>query len=204
MSIKMYINKGWKHFPSVFTKEEIEPILAIGLDMRKTTEEFSTWSGISCAGRFNNDLFDLYTSQKMLDLSKRILGDTVYFFNDQVVIKLPNENFHFEAHYDNQYGPNKENKIHTCNFCVILSDMDKTNGTLEVKNHDTGEWNRLVLKQGDVVAIRGDTYHRSGINTSQSPRGLYACVYTEQPLELKDFYYTEFNKANVVIQETTK
>ena len=198
----MYKQKGWKLFPSVFTNEEIEPIHDIGLILKEHANKYSEWKGISCAGRFYPQLFDLYTSQKMFDLSTQILGESVYHFNDQIVFKNPHENFYFQEHYDNQFGPNKDNLIHTCNFCVILDDMDKNNGTLEVKNYDDGQWNRLTLKRGDVVAIRGDTYHRSQINTSSEPRGLYACVYSESAVYLKDFYYTKFDKVNTIIKET--
>ena len=34
-----------------------------------------------------------------------LMRDKIYLFNDQVVVKLPNEEFSFEPHRDNQFKP---------------------------------------------------------------------------------------------------
>jgi ectoine hydroxylase-related dioxygenase (phytanoyl-CoA dioxygenase family) len=74
----------------------------------------------------------------------------------------------------------------------ILDDFTEENGTLEIQNQDDGEWVTIYPKKGDIVAIQGNTYHRSGKNRSIYSRGLYACVYTESPIYLEGFYTQRF------------
>jgi hypothetical protein len=127
----------------------------------------------------------------MYNLAIQFIVEDVYLFNDQIVYKLPDEKFGFNAHYDNQYGPNSDNKIHTVNFCCALDDFESP---LDVKDCTSGEWSSLYPNRGDVIAIRGDTYHSSPYHRGDNPRGLYACVYTEEPLYLKNFYYSKFTQ----------
>jgi hypothetical protein len=187
-----YKQKGWQHIEGYLTEDEVNTVKQIGEQMRMNASKYSDWKGIPCASKFDKTLFSLYTSEKMKELSSKILGDIVYLFNDQIVIKLPNENFEFEAHRDNQYGPNSDGSIHTVNICWILDDFTMENGGLDVKNQDNSRWVKLYPKKGDVVAIQGNTYHRSGRNMTNKSRGLYACVYTEQPIHLDGFYTEQF------------
>jgi len=199
-----YIQKGWVHISSYHNIPDSDKVMDQGIPLRQNYYLYSNWLGISCASRFSSVLAKAYTSQKMYDLSRLLIGENVNLFNDQIVIKMPNDSMTFEPHYDNQYGPNKDNKVHTVNCCWILSDYDKTNGTLEVQNRDNGKWVTLYPKKGDIVAICGDTYHRSGENKGEEPRGLYACVYTESPIYLENFYYQSFYKVCMVGMPTSK
>lgn len=188
-----YKEEGWVHIPQYLSEHWTMIVGAIGLEMRHKWHQYSSWKGISCAGRFDYRLTEMYTSMEMYVLSRFFLGNKVHFFNDQIVYKLKDEkNFVFESHYDNQYGPNSDNKIHTVNFCCILDDFDKP---LVVKG--TTGWVPLLPKRGDVIAIRGDTYHGSGCNTGGRTRGLYACVYSESPIHMKDFYFEEFTSNDI-------
>jgi len=189
---RQYKTKGWTHLKDVLPYEVTDTVKRIGERMRIDVSKYSTWKGISCASKFDETLYSLYTSDTMLRLSQDILGDTVYLFNDQIVIKLPNDTLDFVAHYDNQYGPNSDGTIHTVNLCWILDDFTDANGGLDVKNQDDGEWVKLYPKRGDIVAINGNTYHRSGKNKTNESRGLYACVYTESPIHLDGFYTNKF------------
>lgn len=192
MNINHYRQKGWVVIKDALNPHEVDMVKRIGEDMRLHAADYSTWSGISCAGNFNDRLFQSYTSDTMKELACEILGDEVYLFNDQIVIKLPNDRLRFEPHKDNQYGPNSDGSIHTVNMSWILDDFTEENGTLELQNQDDGEWVTIYPKKGDIVAIQGNTYHRSGKNRSIYSRGLYACVYTESPIHLEGFYTQRF------------
>jgi len=190
--VTQYKEEGWCHISNYLSEHWTMIVSAIGLEMRHKVSEYSKWKGISCAGRFDYRLTEMYTSMEMYALARQFLGDEMYFFNDQIVYKLPNEeSFAFEPHYDNQYGPNADNEIHTVNLCCILDDFESP---LNVKGKDG--WISLYPKRGDVVAIRGDTYHGSPGNTGNA-RGLYACVYTEKPLYMEDFYYSRFTSNDI-------
>lgn len=182
------------HIPNIIPDDVLDDVRMHGIHLRKNYKDYSTWRGVSCASTFAPELMKHYTSDIMRSLSKQLLGDEVYLFNDQVVYKFPWDGMDFVEHYDNQYGPNTENKIHTVNISWMLDDFTKHNGTLTMQNADDGEWVKIFPKAGDVIAIRGSTYHRSSMNVSNEPRGLYACVYTESPLHLEGFYYDLFEK----------
>ena len=189
-----YNTKGWVHLRNIFPPSTIDHIKEIALDFRLNAHKYSDWKGIPCASRWSKDLYDFYTCDIMHDLSREFLGDRVFLFNDQVVVKLPHEDFAFNPHYDNQYGLNNNEGIHTINMSVILDDFTDRNGTLQLKNLDDGEWVTVYPKKGDIVAIGGNTYHQSGKNQSDQPRGLYACVYTDKPIILENFYRSIFEK----------
>lgn len=185
--IDSYHRYGWCRIPSYHDDSWTDVCGTIGLQLKHRAHELSDWKGISCAGRFDPRLTEMYTDKKMYDLAIQFLGEDVYLFNDQIVYKLPEEHFCFDPHYDNQYGPNADNKIHTVNFSCALDEFESS---LEIQ--DERGWHVFYPCKGDVIAIRGDTYHRSPIHLGTRPRGLYACVYTAEPLYKKDFYYSKF------------
>lgn len=185
-----YFEKGWDLRKEAIDIEVCKKILEEGLSLRARWKELSSWKGISCASQHSPILRDFYCSW-LPNIATEYLGKDLYYFNDQMVIKNPKDNLTFKAHYDNYYGPNRQGKIHTVNLAIILDDFTEENGAIEVKNQDDLKWNKLYPKRGDLLAINGNTYHKSGINNSQKPRGLYACVYTEAPIDLEGFYNTK-------------
>ena len=144
------------------------------------------------AGRFDEYIHNFYKSKFMYNLATSLLGkEDIWLFNDQIVIKKPNDNFVFPEHTDNDVvDVNKDYKIETVNISVILDDFTNENGTLEILSQLTKNWITTYPKKGDIVAIRGNTLHRSGENKSSESRGLLACVYTEEKLNV-DMFYTE-------------
>jgi len=189
-----YQLRGWEVISEVIPKSQIDAIKEHALPMRQECRKYSKWDGISCAGRFNGDLMAFYTSDVMRSVAESILGSKTYLFNDQVVYKLPHDGMTFEPHFDDQYGTNIDGSIHTVNLSVVLDDFTSWNGTLSLQNADDGEWVTVYPKSGDIIAIRGQTCHKSTENISMSPRGLYACVYTEAPMNMTGFYKTLFEK----------
>ena len=173
---------------------QIDRIREIGIGLRLDSRKYSDWDGIPCASRFSKDLYDFYTSDIMHTVSQKYLGNTVYLFNDQIVVKLPHDTMEFEPHYDNQYGPDSNREKNTINISVILDDFTDDNGTLSLKNLDDGQWVTIYPKKGDLVVIGGNTYHRSGKNLTDFPRGLYACVYTDTPIIMDNYYRSIFEK----------
>ena len=192
LQLKRYRDKGWQVLPNALSIENANTIKRIGEDMRINVSQYSDWKGISCAGKFDQTLFSIYTNSTMKYIARQILGDKVYLFNDQMVIKLPHDTLRFDPHYDNQFGPNSDGSIHTVNLCCILDDINEDNGGLEVQNQDDGQWVKLSPNKGDIVAIHGNTYHRSFRNNTNASRGLYACVYADSPIHFKQFYTQEF------------
>lgn len=163
---------------------DFEKIREECIKLRKEWTEYSTWKGISCASKYSNVLKQFYF-EELPKLGREFIGEKMYYFNDQAVVKMPNDGMVFLPHYDNFYGPNRDGKIHTVNLLLILDDITKENGSLKVSDLF------LYPKAGDIVAINGNTIHGSGENKSEHPRVCYACVYTESPIQLKGFYNDE-------------
>ncbi len=159
------------------------------------------WQGVDMASSLplatdiqNQQLFEVYTSDWMFKLVTQFIPKP-YLYNDQIVVKMPGEEFEFQSHTDNQFGPLKEdNTLVTQNFMMILDDFTQENGALKVRG--TTKWHELLPKTGDIVMIEGNTPHYSGQNKSNKPRRVYLCHYADRPMG-KDFqagfYYQAFN-----------
>ena len=145
------------------------------------------WEGLDMASSYSNELYEMYTSQLMYDIAKDLLEtDTIFLFNDQIVVKLPNEEFKFEIHTDNEYGPNNEMALNgefkTITCCWVLDDFTDENGPVIVYNLDTKEWDKLDTKAGDIVVWDGNTPHYSEENKSDKPRRVWVLVYSTKNL----------------------
>lgn len=201
-----YDIKGWTHFKNIVPQPHIDLARDLGLELRYWRHEIETGTPckfgpeyhsdfpiVPCAAMYEKDLNIVYKSEKMYDIASKLLDtDDVWLFNDQMVYKLPNDGMSFVSHYDNQFGPFPDGSITTINCCIILDDIDQQNGGLSVKNRDNGKWVKLSPKAGDIVCIDGDTLHKSGENRSDSPRGLYACVYSKAPIHFQQYYKERF------------
>ena len=125
----------------------------------------------------------------MYDIATELLEtDEIYLFNDQIVIKLPNEDFKFEKHTDNQYGPYndlaEEGVFKTITSAWILDDFTIDNGPVSILNKQTNEWDIPLPKKGDMVIWDGNTLHESSINQSNKERAVWLCVYSTHDLTL--------------------
>jgi len=148
------------------------------------------WNGLELASTLDPNLWKSYTSNFMYDISKLYLESEPYLFNDQVVVKLPDESFYFDPHYDNQFGPQGNHK--TINCCWILTNMPVETGPLSCLNQSTQKYDLLPANAGDIVIIEGNTLHSSTKNVSDRVRALYACVYSSQAIgKFEKGYYDE-------------
>lgn len=189
--------KGFIHLKNVINPSELEITRKLAIELKikylmcegQPRENGSGyfWKGLEMASTLNNRLYTRYTSDTMIELAKKYLEvEEPYLFNDQVVVKLPNEFFVFAPHFDNQYGINPEAALRgdfkTINFCQILTDSPIESGPLSCLNIKTNEWEIIPAKAGDIIAIEGNTIHSSTLNTSNNIRAIYACVYSTHPI----------------------
>lgn len=183
-----YQTSGWLHVENYIPTQDVIALREICLEAKNNhTAGPSEFKGIQCAAKLYPELWKYYTSEYMFDLANSLLNtDVPYIFNDQIVVKMPNEDFQFLSHYDNQYRTS--DGIETVNCCLILDDFTKENGSLQILSKDTDTWQKIFPKAGDVIAINGNTVHKSGRNLSNRPRCLYACVYAEKPIYFDEFY----------------
>ena len=79
---------------------------------------------------------------------------------------------------------------------LVLTNTSKESGALEILNKKTNQWDLIEAKAGDIIAIDGNTYHRSSANLTDKPRALYACVYSNKKLEFQKFYSQKWTFCN--------
>lgn len=140
------------------------------------------WKGIETASRISPTLHELYTSDFMKSIVSKYMSEA-YYYNDQVVVKMPKEPFAFGKHYDNQFAPEG---LHQVNFMWILDDITPESGGFKVEDVP------VDLKAGDILVLDGNTVHASGINFTEKPRRAWACVYTTTPSNYKKFFSGRF------------
>ena len=109
--------------------------------------------------RSSCDLSSDEENKKLIYLHFKFMYDIIItysnttLFNDQIVVKEPNEGFSFEPHRDNQYDPFPTDKeLLTINCMLVLDDLPK-------KMDKLGWWwmDNFISKDRDILMIEGNT-----------------------------------------------
>ncbi len=147
-------------------------------------------------------------SQVMAEVSQALLGDNVYLFWEQYVVKSAEIGLKFSWHQDSGYVNGRGLIPHkpylTC-WCS-LDDATIENGTIYVlpfdragtqevapHSHEAGSNDRvgyfgddpgvpLLVPAGSIVAFTSVTFHRSGPNTTHQMRRAYLAQYSREPI----------------------
>ena len=195
--VDFYDKHGWVHIKNQIPGKTISIIRDKGIKLRLWVDDKIGqpsdkglnvhWKGVGAAGMYDEYLLDFYKSDIMYEIASKLLKTPdVWMFNDQMVVKLPDDDLHFTRHTDNIYP-----RLNTVNLCVILDDFTDENGALEIFNVDDDKLNRLYPNKGDIVAIQGNTWHQSGLNKTNETRGLYACVYCDEMIDHHNYHKTK-------------
>jgi ectoine hydroxylase-related dioxygenase (phytanoyl-CoA dioxygenase family) len=150
----------------------------------------------------------LLFSDLMADIAQAVLGDDVYLFNEQYVIKAAERGMPFGWHQDSGFIPYPHRPYLTC--WIPLDDVTESNGTVHllpysragtrhvVEHHHDHETNDLIgytgpdpgdpltVPAGSIAAFSSTLFHRTGPNTSDHPRRVYIAQYTAEPLLTQD------------------
>jgi len=143
-------------------------------------------------------------SDLMAEICRATLGPEAYLFVEQFVVKAAERGLKFGWHQDSGYVSHKHRPYLSC-WCP-LDDVSEENGTIYVlpysragtrerREHETEEGtNDLIGYRGDdpgiavaapagsIVVFSSTTFHRSGPNTSASPRRIYLAQYSAEPI----------------------
>ena len=191
--VSKFNKQGYIHLKGIINSQLLSFTRYHSIELKKYYKQFegqprdngsgTYWKGLEMASTLNPLLFEAYTDSTMLEIAKSFLQvDEPYLYNDQVVVKLPGDDLHFEPHYDNQYCKDPEaalrGEFKTINFCQILTNMPEETGPLSCFNNETQQYDLLPADAGDIIAIDGNTPHSSTHNLSNKIRALYACVYS--------------------------
>jgi ectoine hydroxylase-related dioxygenase (phytanoyl-CoA dioxygenase family) len=147
-------------------------------------------------------------SDLMADVAQAVLGDNVYLFNEQYVIKAAERGMPFGWHQDSAFIPYPHPPYLTC--WMPLDDVSESNGTVHLlpysragthdvvahqRDHETNDMigysghdpgDPLIVPAGSIAAFSSTLFHRTGPNTSDHPRRVYIAQYTAEPLLSED------------------
>jgi ectoine hydroxylase-related dioxygenase (phytanoyl-CoA dioxygenase family) len=144
------------------------------------------------------------SSDLMLQVAQAALGDTVYLFNEQYVVKTAEQGMQFSWHQDSGFIEYAHRPYLTC--WIALDDMTEANGTAYllpysragtrdvVKHVRDQQSNDLIGYFGDdpgdplivparsIACFSSTLFHRSGPNTTDRMRRVYVAQYSAEPI----------------------
>ena len=148
------------------------------------------------------------TSDLMVQIAQAALGDTVYLFNEQYVVKAAEQGMPFSWHQDSGFIDYPHLPYLTC--WIALDDMTEANGTVYLlpysragtrdvvqhtldkesndligySGHDPGD--PVIVPAGSIVCFSSVLLHRSGANTTTRVRRVYVAQYSAEPILSED------------------
>jgi ectoine hydroxylase-related dioxygenase (phytanoyl-CoA dioxygenase family) len=143
-------------------------------------------------------------SDLMVNIAQTALGDTVFLFNEQYVVKAAEQGMTFSWHQDSGFIGYPHRPYLTC--WIALDDMTEANGTVYLLPYERADTRDVVPhvrdeESNDLVGYFGDDpgdpmivpagsiacfsttlFHRSGANTTDRMRRVYVAQYSAEPI----------------------
>ena len=147
-------------------------------------------------------------SDLMTEIARTALGDTVYLFNEQYVVKAAERGMRFGWHQDSGFVGYPHAPYLTC--WIALDDVSEANGTVyllpyeragtrDVVEHVRDEQTNAmigyfgddagdpaVVAAGSIACFSSTVFHRSGPNTTDRMRRVSVAQYSAEPLLNED------------------
>jgi len=147
-------------------------------------------------------------SDFMVEIAKAALGDTVYLFNEQYVVKAAEHGMKFSWHQDSGFVEYEHRPYLTC--WISLDDVTEANGTVyllpysragtrnvleHVRDEETNDLvgyfgddpgDPVIVPAGSIACFSSTLFHRSGPNSTDRIRRVYLAQYTAEPLLNED------------------
>ena len=147
-------------------------------------------------------------SDLMTQVARTALGDTVYLFNEQYVVKAAERGMRFGWHQDSGFIDYPHRPYLTC--WIALDDVSEANGTVyllpydragtrdvveHVRDEETNDrigytgadpGDAVVVPAGSIVCFSSTVLHRSGPNTTDQMRRVYVAQYSAEPILAED------------------
>jgi ectoine hydroxylase-related dioxygenase (phytanoyl-CoA dioxygenase family) len=144
----------------------------------------------------------------MVTLASALLGDTVYLFNEQYVIKSAERGMRFSWHQDSGFIDYPHAPYLSC--WIALDDVTEANGTVYLlpyeragtravvphwrddQTHDrigyagTDPGDPVIAPAGSIACFSSTVLHRSGANTTDRMRRVYLAQYSTEPILAAD------------------
>jgi ectoine hydroxylase-related dioxygenase (phytanoyl-CoA dioxygenase family) len=143
-------------------------------------------------------------SELMVDVARAALGNSVYLFNEQYVVKAAETGMTFSWHQDSGFIEYPHRPYLTC--WITLDDVTEENGTVyllpysragtrdvvphvrdDASNDLVGYFGNdpgdpVIVPAGSIVCFSTTLFHRSGANTTDRMRRVYVAQYSAVPI----------------------
>jgi ectoine hydroxylase-related dioxygenase (phytanoyl-CoA dioxygenase family) len=143
-------------------------------------------------------------SDLMAQIARTALGDTVYLFNEQYVVKAAERGMRFSWHQDSGFIAYPHAPYLTC--WITLDDVSEANGTVyllpyeragtrdvvpHVREEKTNDMigyfgddpgDPVLVPAGSIACFSSTIFHRSGPNTTEHMRRVYVAQYSAEPV----------------------
>lgn len=147
-------------------------------------------------------------SDLMVEIARAALGETVYLFHEQYVVKAAERGMKFGWHQDSGFIRYPHRPYLTC--WITLDDVSEANGTVyllpfsragtrdvveHVRDEETNDLvgyfgddpgDPVVVPAGSVACFSSTLFHRSGPNTTDRIRQIYLAQYSSEPILTED------------------
>jgi ectoine hydroxylase-related dioxygenase (phytanoyl-CoA dioxygenase family) len=148
------------------------------------------------------------SSDLMAQIARAALGDSVYLFNEQYVVKAAEQGMKFGWHQDSGFIDYAHRPYVTC--WIALDDMTEANGTVyllpysragtrdvveHMRDQETGDLvgyfgddsgDPVIVPAGSIACFSTTLLHRSGPNTTDRMRRVYVAQYSAEPILSED------------------
>jgi ectoine hydroxylase-related dioxygenase (phytanoyl-CoA dioxygenase family) len=163
---------------------------------------------VSNLHRDSEALRGIVLGELFADICRATIGGTAYLFLEQFVVKAAEQGLKFGWHQDSGYLPLKHKPYVTC--WVALDDVTERNGAIAVLPYERAgtrtrieHWrepgtNDMIGYSGDdpgiivsvpagsVIVFSSTLLHRSGPNTTSTPRRAWIAQYSPEPILYED------------------
>jgi ectoine hydroxylase-related dioxygenase (phytanoyl-CoA dioxygenase family) len=147
-------------------------------------------------------------SELMAQVARAALGDAVYLFNEQYVVKAAERGMRFAWHQDSGFIGYPHRPYLTC--WIALDDVSEANGTVyllpyaragtrdvveHVHDDETNDMigyfgddpgDPVIVPAGSIACFSSTLFHRSGPNTTDRMRRVYVAQYSAEPILSED------------------
>jgi ectoine hydroxylase-related dioxygenase (phytanoyl-CoA dioxygenase family) len=147
-------------------------------------------------------------SDLMVQIARAALGETVYLFNEQYVVKAAELGMRFSWHQDSGFIDHPHRPYLTC--WIALDEVTEANGTVyllpypragtrAVVEHARDEESNdlvgyfgddpgdpVIVPAGSIACFSTTLFHRSGPNTTDRVRRVYVAQYSAEPILSED------------------
>ena len=151
---------------------------------------------------------ELIFGKQMEEITRKILGENVYLFLEQFVVKAADKGMKFSWHQDSGYLSFDHKPYLSC-WCP-LDDVTEENGTVYMLPYkEAGTKNRIehvlqegtndmvgyfgenpgvpvIAKAGDIALFSSTCFHRSGSNNTNKSRRVLLIQYSSEPILQKN------------------